>query len=297
MTVSRAIWSVLGCGLLFLAACGGSDTTVQDSSTAEVDEIASEIEATDNTDLVQATIAAAVELTVQAKINNEAVIEATKTPTPSANQVVRISSTATPSPTPVLTPTATATKSPTPRPTLTPRPTRTLLAAVPTQTPRPTPTPTPKSRTLLNVDWGYTVDIPPGWEVDETDKSIIILTSSSGVFYIFSDDRFSSETLQSYDALIWTFRSGERLPDTVQSLLLVEEIQLPTGLLGIRRVWERPILAADGELVDSRFMNVVVRAGTISYEMLGNAFLSDWPTMETRFDDFLASFSVVNVGP
>jgi len=169
------------------------------------------------------------------------------------------------------------------------------MAVEPTQTPRPTATPTPKARTLINVDWGYTIEIQPGWEVDETDMSSIEMRFQGSVFYITSDDRFSSETLQSYDALIWDYRSGQRLPDTVQSLLIVEDIQLPTGVMGVRRVWERPGLTIAGDTADFRFMNVVVRAGPNSYELFGISSPTNWGTIEPSFEEYLATFRLTNL--
>jgi hypothetical protein len=300
MTDLKTLWLLAGVSVLLLTACGGGESSDLESRLAELEEIARSVEIEDTAELAQAA--------VEAKSRDEEIVQATMTPTPTATTVAHKISTATPSPipvptqTPTVVPSSTATpspiptQSPTPRPTRTPRPTSTPAPTGPTSTPRPTATPTPQARNLVNLDWGYSIEVQAGWEVDDSDKSSMAFRWNSGVFYVFSENWSEAETLQSYADLIWDFRAGQKLPDTVQSVLVIEEIQLPTGLTAIRRIWDRPGYTTEGDLVDYRFMSIVVRAGGNGYEMYGVAPQADWATYEPRFDDFVAAFNVVNIG-
>ena len=88
--------------------------------------------------------------------------------------------TATPRPAPTRLPTATPGPAPARRPTATPMPTPTPTRP-PTATPRPTPTPAgPQLATYTNDQYGYTIDYPRGWRVDQDTGSVVVFVSGDG---------------------------------------------------------------------------------------------------------------------
>ncbi|MDP2948801.1 MAG: serine protease [Chloroflexota bacterium] len=138
---------------------------------------------------------------------------ATPTPTPTAWPTATPTSTPTPWPTP--TPTWTPTPWPTPTPTRTPWPT-------PTWTPTPRPTPTPTRVKNLSSWWIYTntvyrysIDIPPSWELDNTDRTnvyVVIPASSPGWYFaqlnVFAMPQ-SGQSVESLASNVLSFRQGQ----------------------------------------------------------------------------------------
>ncbi len=92
-----------------------------------------------------------------------------------------------PTTTPTLTstPKATATAIPTATATLTPTPTLTpTLTPTPTRTPYPTATPTPEG--YYTSDLGFSLTLPPNWEVTNVTTDTVLFESSTGTSRLFA---------------------------------------------------------------------------------------------------------------
>ena len=86
---------------------------------------------------------------------------------PQATLTPQPTNTSTPSATP--SPTATLTPTPTNTPTITPTPTATF-----------TPTPTPTPRGYFQSDMGFSLILPPGWEILEDSSDLVVAAPSAG---------------------------------------------------------------------------------------------------------------------
>ena len=138
----------------------------------------------------------------------------TRSPEPTA--------TATPTPEPTATPT------PTPEPTSTPTPT-----AEPTATPKPTatPTPIPLAETYTNESFGFSINYPSGWAVNEA-RDAVSITHPAGSNMLIGAEAAQGLSLEEYAALSYaSLIQGEASTPGVWSESGTEWTKDPHGYL------------------------------------------------------------------
>ena len=116
------------------------------------------------------------------------------------------------------------------------------------------------------------------------------MTAFGTSFVVFREQWADTQTLQSFSDQVWDFRSGEKIVDTVLSLISVGEVFTESGHRVIRRVYETPRFTLDGDLLDSTVINVVVLTDEGGFELIGAAWTSRWeedgPLLDAMVDSF-----------
>ena len=129
-----------------------------------------------------------------------------------------MTATSSPTPTQPPTPTPSPTESPTPNPSPTPIPSPT---PTPSSTPTPTPTATPTPASITATAWepyfnpqhGYSINVPEGWTLYESDRSSVLIVSPSAdaFLYVFSVFIQGPYQLEQAATSVISFRTGRSL--------------------------------------------------------------------------------------
>jgi hypothetical protein len=125
-----------------------------------------------------------------------------------------------------------------------------------------------KWETYTNSEYGYSIDVAPGWAVNEADKRVVRIVEPVGSYAslsVYSQTVPASYTLDSYADFVIDFR--ESRSDVLFEVISRSEITLPSGLASVRFVYRRQIRP---ESCITHLTEVVALVGSQAYGLVTN---------------------------